>query len=286
LADTKFETIPTPMKLQWRRVRYQVLPITVFVIALCATIYLWKHHVVSPHGLGEVSSNSVKVAATLDGKLAEAADYPRLYDRVLPGAILARIEVGQLTEQFARAGEVLDAKRIELDDAKKALTAAGNDKAKADPLKAQVATLERTVKEHLSEFDRLKKKIAAATLVAPVGGTITAIHHLPNEYVKEGQDVMTITQESGGYIVTYVRPNAAVPKKDQRVTVRAQDSLKSAVSIVQEVGTQVQLIPDHQLMNPKKPEWGIPVRSAMPLPSELPLRPGELVVLNYEQQAN
>ena len=40
-------------------------------------------------------------------------------------------------------------------------------------------------------------------------------------------------------------------------------------------------IPEHQLANPKKPEWGIPVRIAMPDASKLPLRPGELVVLNY-----
>jgi hypothetical protein len=36
------------------------------------------------------------------------------------------------------------------------------------------------------------------------------------------------------------------------------------------------------LINPKKPEWGIPVRIAMPSPTVLPLRPGELVVLNYQ----
>ena len=48
----------------------------------------------------------------------------------------------------------------------------------------------------------------------------------------------------------------------------------------------MQPIPEHQLTNSKKPEWGIPVRIAMPDPTLLPLMPGELVVLNFEMDAS
>ena len=47
---------PTPMHLQWRLVRYRVLPAIIFTLSLGATAYLWKNYAGSPHGIGEVSS--------------------------------------------------------------------------------------------------------------------------------------------------------------------------------------------------------------------------------------
>jgi hypothetical protein len=114
---------------------------------------------------------------------------------------------------------------------------------------------------------------------------VISINHQPNDFVKKGQEVITIGKDSGEYIISYVRPGTGImPKKDMRVTVRGQDKRRSAESIVKEVGTQMQLIPDHQLTNAKKPEWGIPVRIGMPEASKLPLRPGELVVLNFRNE--
>src|SRR5204862_8310375 len=105
------------MKLQWRRIRYQVLPVTVFLIALGATIYLWKHHVAAPQGLGEVSAVSVKVSAALDGKLiaGDNTTYPRLYDRVEAGTIIGRIDTGRLLESHEKLQEALNEKRGEYD---------------------------------------------------------------------------------------------------------------------------------------------------------------------------
>lgn len=275
--------IRTPLKLQIRRLRYQVLPVLIFAIALVLTAYLWKNYTGAPHGYGEVNAMTVRISAPKDGMLAENSSYPRLFDRVEKGQLLARFSASDRIEQQSQIEEEMTKKRAELtavQEQLEAATKAGADKAKLDPLKQQVSTLTAVVEEELKKFNHLNKQIEAANLVAPVAGTLTHIAHQPGEFVKQGQEIMTITQETGSYITSYVRVGAGiVPRKDMWVTVRGQDSRRSGIALVQEVGSQVEQIPEHQLANPKRPEWGVPVRIAMPV--DLPLRPGELVGLNY-----
>jgi len=211
------------------------------------------------------------------------------------GDLLARFEAGALIEEQSRLNDEMSKKQGELSQVQKQLEEAtkankgdkGGDKATLDGLKQQVAALRGVLDEQRSRFNHLNKQIEAANITAPISGTVTAIKHQPNEFVKQGQEVMTITQDGGAYILSYVRPGTGiVPKKDMRVLVRGQSGRKSAESRVQEVGTQVEPIPEHQLTNSKKPEWGIAVRIAMPREELLPLRPGELVVLNFRSDVD
>jgi hypothetical protein len=219
LADSNLEPIFTPTRLQFKRLRYQLLPALIFVVSLSLTAYLWKGYAGTWHGTGEVSATTVRIAAAQDGRIAEGSAYPRLYDHVEKGQLLARLVADQPAE-----------------------------------------------------------------LIAPVSGMITAIKHQPGEFVNKGQEVLTITQDGGSYIVSYIRPGSAiVPKKNMKVSVRGQDHHKWAECRVQEVGIRAVPIPANQLINAKRPEWGIPVRIDMPEANELPLRPGESVVLNFRE---
>lgn len=124
--------------------------------------------------------------------------------------------------------------------------------------------------------------VQSAELVAPVTGTITAVQHQPGEFVTQGHEILTITEDTGAYIISYIRPGSSiVPKKNMKVAVRGRDHRGWAECRVQEVGTRFVPIPEQQLANAKTPETGIPVRIEMPNPSSLLLRPGELVLLNF-----
>jgi multidrug resistance efflux pump len=282
--------IPTPMHLQWRRVRYQVLPAVIFTLSLSATAYLWKNYAGSPHGIGEVSALTIRIAAPHDGKLARLETYPKVYDHVTEHQTVARFDVGHLVTQEEKAQEDLSRLQSDLDKVNAQLdqaAKAGNEPAKSSELKQRAATLRDAVASARNHLDVISRQIQNATVQAPVSGKVTEVLRQPDEFVKQGQEIMTITPDTGAYIVSYVRPESAIrPKKDMRVVIRNETRRKSAVSIVQEVGTQVQPIPEHQLTNSKKPEWGIPVRIAMPDPTLLPLMPGELVVLNFEMDAS
>jgi biotin carboxyl carrier protein len=129
---------------------------------------------------------------------------------------------------------------------------------------------------------RISSGLKSSELKAPFGGMVTSIKHRPGEFVKSGQEIMTVTQDGGAYIVSYIRPGSSIiPRKDMKVSVRGQDHHTWAETRVQEVGSHAVLIPDQQLSNAKKPEWGIPVRIEMPETLDLPLRPGEIVLLNF-----
>jgi hypothetical protein len=210
--------IPTPMPLQIKRVRYQVLPGVIFVVAIFLTAFIWKGYAGSLHGTGEVSAISINISAPRAGRLIDDPGYPRLYDHVEKGQPIARISSGQKSSE----------------------------------------------------------------LKAPFSGMVTMIKHRPGEFVKSGQEIMTIAQDGGAYIVSYIRPGSSIiPRKDMKVSVRGQDHHTWAETRVQEVGTRPVPIPEQQLSNAKKPEWGIPVRIEMPGAIDLPLRPGEIVLLNF-----
>jgi multidrug resistance efflux pump len=281
--------IPTPMRLQWRRIRYQVLPAIIFTMSLSATLYLWKNYNGSPHGIGEVSALTIRVAAPHDGRLAKLDPYPQVYDHVYANQAVARFDVAHVITREEKAQEDLGRLQDDLGKVTEQLDQAaksGADAAKLNELRHRAATLRDAVAAARAYLDDLSRQVRNATIHSPVSGKVTEVFRQPEEFVKQGQEIMTITPDTGAYIVSYVRPESAVrPKKDMRVVVRNQTRRKSAVSIVQEVGTQVQPIPEHQLVNSKKPEWGIPVRIAMPDPTLLPLMPGELVVLNFEIDA-
>jgi hypothetical protein len=53
---------------------------------------------------------------------------------------------------------------------------------------------------------------------------------------------------------------------------------------VQEVGNQIEPVPPQQLANPRMPEFGLPVRIAMP--SDVKLRPGEMVGVIFRPELN
>jgi multidrug resistance efflux pump len=278
------DPIPTPMKLQMRRLRYQVLPVLIFTISLVLTALLWKNYSGAPHGYGEVNAVTVRIAAPHDGKLAEG-EYPQLFQHVEAKTVIARFDSSKLNNELGSAQSEMSRLQDEKEAADAAVTTAlkaGADKAKIDELKRQAAQIKTQLDEKRSAFNHIDQQIKASTIEAPISGTITAIKHQPNEFIKQGQEIITITQDAGSYITSYVRVGGGiVPTKDMKVRVAGQDGRKWAISHVSEVGTQIESIPEHQLANPKKPEWGIPVKIAMPDPTKLALRPGELVVLNY-----
>jgi multidrug resistance efflux pump len=281
--------IPTPMHLQMRRVRYQILPAIVFTISLVLTAVLWKNYAGTPHGVGEVAALTIRVAAPHDGRLLKADHYPQVYDHVAKDQPLARFDVAHLVTREEKAQEDLSRLQSDLEKANAAVDAATNssgDRSKLDDLKRQASALRDAVGAARDHLNSLSDQIKNASIQAPVSGKVTAVLRQPDEFVKQGQEILTITPDDGAYIVSYVRPESAiVPKKDMKVLIRNQARRKSAVSIVQEVGTRIEPIPEHQLLNARKQEWGIPVRIAMPDREQLPLMPGELVVLTFQADA-
>jgi multidrug resistance efflux pump len=121
---------------------------------------------------------------------------------------------------------------------------------------------------------------------APIRGVICAVLRRPGETVRAGDPILTLAADSGRYIVSYVRQeHRFTPHIGMPVEVRALQTPISPplVASVERIGPQLEAIPQHQCRDPRIPEWGLPVRIA--LPRGCLSRPGELLEVTFKPHA-
>lgn len=139
------------------------------------------------------------------------------------------------------------------------------------PLRDAIEVHEAKIREVQTEIDQLVVR-------APVRGKIAAIHHWPGEYVKAGEPILSITPDDGRCVISYLRQELRVGVEvGDQVELRPWPSWgQTAIgSAVLEVGPQLEPLPPHHCRDPRVPEWGLPLRIA--LPDGLRVRPGELL---------
>jgi multidrug resistance efflux pump len=128
-------------------------------------------------------------------------------------------------------------------------------------------------------------EINRLTIRAPLRGAISAIHHWPGENVRAGDAIVTLAAPQGRYIVSFLRQEQhVVPAVGMPVDVRMRAVVARPVpSVVERIGPQIEAIPPHLCRDPKIPEWGLPVRIA--LPENFSGRPGELFEVTFKTRA-
>jgi multidrug resistance efflux pump len=146
------------------------------------------------------------------------------------------------------------------------------------PLAAAVAVQQATIRE-------IEAGIGKLAIRAPIRGVVCAVSRRPGESVRAGDPILTLAANSGRYIVSYVRQQQRIhPTVGMPVNVRVLAPVsRSLTTVVERVGPQMELIPQHQCRDPRVPEWGLPVRIA--LPHGCPTRPGELLEVSFRAQA-
>ena len=145
-------------------------------------------------------------------------------------------------------------------------------KVSADPLLAAIGVQETKLK--LTEAE-----LSPIPLRAPMDGIVSTIYHRAGEAVNAGQPIVAIATFNAVRIVGYLRPPILEePKVGAQVIVRTR-GLRREVgpARVLEVGSQMESVPA-TLLGPVKfanVELGLPVDIS--LPTNVKIRPGELV---------
>ena len=128
----------------------------------------------------------------------------------------------------------------------------------------------------------LETQIAPRPVLASIDGVVTLIQHQAGEHVQSGDALLVITAETPRAILAYVKQpidDATRPGRSIEVRSRAGDR-KVGKAQISEIGPAMEAIPS-TLLPPRGAgapvEVGLPVR--LTVPSELRLRPGELVDL-------
>lgn len=130
----------------------------------------------------------------------------------------------------------------------------------------------------------LETQLALLTIRAPIRGMICAIHHWPGENVRAGDPIITLADDHGRYIVSYVRQEQRIePRAGMAVAIRKRVAAgRPVTTVVERVGAQVEPVPAQHCRDPKAPEWGLPVRIA--LPQGFLAAPGELLDVSFQSQ--
>lgn len=71
MEKDKLPPIPTPASQRWREFRIQVLPFAIFILILCAIVYLWRSYVRPSGMVGFAETNMVNVTSLSDGMLTD-----------------------------------------------------------------------------------------------------------------------------------------------------------------------------------------------------------------------
>lgn len=106
----EIKPIPTPLYMQWRRIRFQLVPPLVFILVLGTIYYLWDQELTPTSMTGEVYGVVNDVSPSRSGILQEL--HVDIFDTVAKGDLIGRIQL-QPDEVLAAAIGVLQAE-IEL----------------------------------------------------------------------------------------------------------------------------------------------------------------------------
>jgi multidrug resistance efflux pump len=97
---TQENRIPISRTVRWRRIRYRMIPVLSFLVAVVASSWLWRDYGGTVQGVGAVDSPRVDVTSPTAGLVISLPHQTRgqwlIYDHVQAGEVIARIEDQQL----------------------------------------------------------------------------------------------------------------------------------------------------------------------------------------------
>lgn len=282
----QLDVIPTPWTQRWDRARRSLLPVICFCGCGLAAVWLWERQAQFPNRLDLLDRRSLietdraeelrlqtELAFLEPLRTRGTVTELQVTDQRLQRDVVQK-RISENERALAESQQQLQAAIASL-DAYPQHPAAGVDKLLA-PLEAAITVGER-------RLDELQVELAALQIRAPFRGTICAIHGWPGQRIRNGDPIFTLAAEDGSSIISYVRQEQRIrPAVGMAVAVRVRGARTPPVeSVVERVGPQVELVPQHQLRDPKVPEWGQPV--CIQSPPGLELRPGELVDVTFRR---
>ncbi len=186
----------------------------------------------------------------------------------------------KLQRQVADAATALTETRSQHDAAREQL--AGFPPLEEAPIQTVLAPLQAAAVAQEARVKQIEYQIPGLEIRSPMDGVIAAIHRWPGQTVRQGEPILTIATGESRYIVSYIRQEQQLhPEVGAGVEIRPRRIGSSPWrAVIDKIGPQVELIPEHQRRDPKLLEWGRPIRIL--LPRELPAVPGELFDVRFQ----
>ena len=126
-------------------------------------------------------------------------------------------------------------------------------------------------------LDELRLDQASLVITSPMNGTISQVFRGIGEVVQAGEPILTVAAQQPSGIIAYAQEEqmgSVYPGLKVQIARQGEPSQIIESEVVQ-VGPVVEQLPPQLWQNPNFPQWGRPVRIAVP--SELQLIPGETI---------
>jgi multidrug resistance efflux pump len=277
LAD-QLPKIPTPWHLQWRRIRYQFVPVLTLICSVLATGWLWNRRMGTVNTYGRVQVIQADATSPLAGVLIPLIEKPvELYAEVEAQQVVARLDGGSVDRELAAGQRELEELRHELKSREGVPS--------TRPVNPQLASmgvdqLHTAITNVEVRIEDLEFKLDSLEVRAPISGRVTQLVAVPGQAVIQGQIIMTITSDVSSQVISYIRQDQRFkPTAGMPVVLRSQIEGATVAAEVKQVGPRVEAMPTQQLRDPRTPEWGIPV--IISIPPDMKFRPGELVEVRF-----
>jgi multidrug resistance efflux pump len=299
--------IQSPLPLLFKRFRYQVVPVLTLFFSMMLAGWLWMQRSTSIAALGEANAVRMDVNSKSDGVLVDLPRKIRLFDYVRAGEVVARLDNSILDAQIARLQSEIEQMRGEMELLSQShskggksvavrssgtaslppvaipapIDGSGTDDTEGAMMVARTqATLRIAIATREAQIRELEQKILNHDLKAPMSGVVTEIRRVPGQAVTAGSPIVTIAADKPDCIIGYIRaPQQMHSTRPIEVDVRRRSDGVVMRTRVDTVGPQIEKVPDTQLRDHRTPEWGVPVRIAIPNGADL--RPGEIVDLFF-----
>ena len=264
------QPIPIPMRVRWQRFRHQLLPVLTLVVCSALAGWLWYNQAAGGRTIGAVEVVHVPVSSAVHGTLAYLpGKQVQVLDKVGEGDVVAAIDAAPF--KLRRA-----ALQAEVDDLRKQAKDAAGDADRGKSLQAMIESKQ----EELADADL---KIESLQIRSPISGTVTHVHLRPGQSAQAGNPILEISADRSVAIVAYLRQEQQLINPTRGMPVQVHLNRRPAQTVmgqVETVGGQVESVPNRQLRDQKVPEWGLPVRVAVP--EGVVLKPGEIVTLDFK----
>jgi multidrug resistance efflux pump len=268
------DAIPTPWRQQWRRIRFQLLPVLVFGLTILGTAWLWQNHYAPVESVGVVHVKDAVATSPGNGVLVAGPEgFVNTHDYVRKGQALAKLDDQELQASLKAAKS--ERTRLE-SDRQRILSAAQSPDTRAtlQMLESALGAVEERILEIQLRLDRL-------VIRSPLDGYVTKVTLSAGQTAAAGQIIAEIASSHSNHIVAYVGTQQHLnPQLGMAVEIRSRNGNRQpSQSRIESVGPAIERVPRENLRDPSMVEWGVPV--TISIPGDVSYSPGEIVDLRF-----
>jgi multidrug resistance efflux pump len=168
--------IKTPFAQQWKRIRYQLVPVITLAIAMAGTAWLWSHNASPRSGKGEVFTLKFNAVSHRAGTLVQLPGKPlELFDKVDEGDLVALFDDRPVLAELATLQSDVRRLELELPGNQTPVQLSERNKLSVRIESLRINVLDRKAQIEIDRIEQARTQFAATPTTRPGGDPAKAL---------------------------------------------------------------------------------------------------------------